>query len=125
MGSETVEPRRTPEPEGPEQISERMRRTREGPFGKLKRALSRVLGLDDVSPTRSRVIVLVALAESGLLGLGFLTDLPSSWLITAALAILPFVFHQEKEDGESETNLDENSGRETREHSHDDSLGVG
>ena len=120
MGSETVEPRRTPEPEGPEQISERMRLTREGLSGRLKRVLQRALGLDNVSPRRSKVILLVALTEFGLLGLGFFTGLPSSWLITAALAILPFVFHQEDKFGENEVGPDESSSRETGEQSNDD-----
>lgn len=94
----TEELRRTPEPEGPDQISEKVRRTREGLAGRLKRSLLEKLGLDGLSPKRLRIITLIALAEIGLLGLSFFTELPDSWLVTAALAILPIAFHQEKDD---------------------------
>lgn len=83
---------------------------RSGRTGRLKRALLEKLGLDDLSPKRRRLVVLVVLAEFGLLGLGFFTELPSSWLVTAALAILPLAFHQEKEETGEETD----PGHETR-----------
>ena len=119
-GSDSAEPHRTPEPEGPDQISKRMQRTRDGLPGRLKKALLNALGLEDLSPKRSKIILLVALAEFGLLGLGFFTELPSSWLITAALAILSLVFHQEKEDEENEAELDVESGPEVWKQNHDD-----
>lgn len=92
--------RQTPEPEGPDRIAEKFQRTREGASGRLKRAFWRMVGLENSSSGRRTVIVLVGLVELVLLGVSFFTELPSSWVIAAALAILPLVFHKEK--GEEE-----------------------
>lgn len=59
-------------------------------------------GLENLSAGRRMIVLLVGLAELGILGLGIFTGLSASWLITAALAIAPLVFHKtkkEKQDG--------------------------
>ena len=94
--------RTTPEPEGPEQIAEKVRKTRDGFSGQVWRAFWSMTGLENLSQGRRTIVLLVGLAELGILGLGIFTDLSLSWLITAALAIAPLVFHKtkkEKQDG--------------------------
>ena len=85
------ESRMTPEPEGPEQIAEKVRRTREGVSGRIVRAVWRMTGLDNLSPARKTAVLAVGAAGLMLLGLGIFTELPYSWLITAVLVALPLI----------------------------------
>lgn len=89
---------RAPEPEGPVPISERVQRAREGSFGRLKRAFWRVVGLENYTPGKRRLILLVGVVEIGLLITSFFTELPSSWVIAAALGIMPLILHREKKE---------------------------
>jgi hypothetical protein len=88
--------RMMPEPEGPEQIAEKVRRTREGFFGRIVRVFWRMTGFDNLSPARKAAVFALGAAGLVLLGLGIFTELPYSWLITAALVALPLIFHKEK-----------------------------
>lgn len=88
----------SPEPEGPDRISEKVRRTREGYSGRIWRAFWHATGFEELSPARKAAVLGVGAAGIMLLGLGVFTDLPYSWLITAALAILPILFHKKKEE---------------------------
>lgn len=106
MEPHRAESRRTPEPERPEQIAERVQRRREGFFGRLKRTFLRVAGLEDLSPERKTVVFVLGAAGLVLLGLGVFTGLSYSWLVTVALVLLPLVFHAEKEDEDDETGSD-------------------
>ncbi|MGF1473743.1 MAG: hypothetical protein ACFB50_18630 [Rubrobacteraceae bacterium] len=98
MKRDRAETRVTPDPEGPEQISERMQRAREGFFGRVRRTFWRVTGLQHLSPARRIPVLVLGAAGIGLIGLGLFTDLSYSWLLPAALGILPLLFHQKKED---------------------------
>jgi len=77
------EPRRAPPPEGPEDVAERVRSTREGRFSPRKVFIGTVVGVE------------IALQVAGL----FL-DLASPWLLSAPLALLLFLLHRgEKKHG--------------------------
>jgi hypothetical protein len=101
----------TPEPEGPEQIAEKVQRTRDGFSGRVWRAFWRMTGLENLSPGKRMIILLVGFAELGILGLGIFTDLSASWLITAALAIAPLVFHKTKKEKQDDGTA---SGKDSR-----------
>lgn len=120
MEPDKAESHVTPEPEGPEQIAERMQRRREGFSGRIMRALWRMTGLEHLSPARKALVFAVGTVGLGLLGFGIFTELPYSWLITIVLIILPLVFHGEKEEEDSETDAntdaDTDSGSDTNTH---------
>ena len=86
-------PRYAPAPEGPEEIAERVRRAREGLPTAARRRLARAFGLERLSPARQVLTLFAAAVEISLLGLGSLTGLPTSWLLTAALLVLPLLLH--------------------------------
>lgn len=89
---------RAPEPEGPDLIFERVQRTREGSFARINRAFWRVTGLENYTPGKRRLILLVGVVEIGLLITSFFTELPSAWVIAAALGIMPLILHREKKE---------------------------
>lgn len=69
----------SPEPEGPDRISEKIRRTREGYSGRIWRAFWRTTGLEELSSARKAAVLGVGAVGIVLLGLGVFTDLPYSW----------------------------------------------
>ena len=93
-------PRRPPAPEGPEEIAEKVRRAREGLPTAARRGLARLFGLEKLSPVRQVLTLFAAAVEISLLALGLFTDLPSSWLLTTALLVLPLLFHYVQKGGE-------------------------
>lgn len=104
----------TPDPEGPEQIAERVQRRREGFSGKIMRAFWRITGLEHLPPARKTLVFAAGAIGLGLVGLGIFTELPYSWLVTAALIILPLVFHKKEKD--SETDTEAGDGPDTSSH---------
>ena len=75
------------------EIAERVRRSREGLLTAARRRLARLFGLEKLSPARQVLTLFAVAVESSLLLLSLFTDLPSSWLLTTALLVLPFLLH--------------------------------
>lgn len=83
------EPRRSPEPEGPEGISERVLRER---HGASKRLASR---LRKEGEPQKKLSIAVAAAQLALVGIGLFAELPTLWLIAGGTTFLTFLFHHE------------------------------
>lgn len=97
------------EPEGPDQVAEKVRRTREGFSGRIMRFLWRVTGLENLSPAKKIAVLAIGAAGLALLGLGLFTELSYSWLFTTVLLALPLIFQKETDEYE-EDKKDEYSG---------------
>ena len=99
--------RSAPAPEGPEEISERARRLREGRGGALRGWALRKSGLERLSPATRLLLVCVLAGELALFGLGIFTELSALWLVAPALALLGLLAERARKKGE------ENDARQT------------
>jgi|GEM_PF-2328786 hypothetical protein len=87
-----------PEPEGPEEVSDKFQRLKEGRSGAAKRWLLEMSGLEGYSPAKRFLISAVATAELGMMGLNFFTDinLPMEFLLGAAVPLLALLIHKDE-----------------------------